>query len=212
MHDMARLMSGAATGGRSPQSMRRSRLRVAALRVSAVPLILVALHGTPAWAGGFPASEYDVKAAFLYNFALYVEWPKDAAVPESDPFVIGVLGTDPFGHALDALAREKDVAGRSIVVQRFPSLSELRPCHILFVSSDADQSLPAVIEMARVMKTLVVGDSESAALRGAAIGFVLRDNKVHFSANPAAAKRCGLTVSSKLLRLADIVGDGDARP
>lgn len=163
-------------------------------------------------AAGPAAAEYDIKAAFLYNFALYVSWPDNVPAAAGGTFVIGVLGRDPFMGSLDALAAERTVAGKAITVRRFATPADRVPCHILFVASADPAELEGVVEATRGSGTLVVGDTPGCAARGAAIGFVLRESKIRFQVNPAAARDSGLVLSSKLLRLAEIVEGDDGAP
>jgi hypothetical protein len=153
------------------------------------------------------AGEYEIKAAFLYNFARYVEWPQDA-VPNADgAFVIGILGEDPFGNTLDRIARDKTVEGKRIVVRRFATVQEVTPCHILFVASSAARQLPALLKRVEGWHVLLIGDTQGLAQEGVAINFCIEKSKVRFEINLDAAVRMGLKISSKLLRLAKIVTD-----
>jgi hypothetical protein len=166
-------------------------------------LVGVSLAG-PVQAVERDATEYDVKAAFLYNFATYVEWPAGAFSGDG-PFVLGVLGRDPFGATLDAIAAERSVGGRAIVVRRFDDMSVYVPCHMLFVSSSEASRLTAIVRRLAGAPVLLVADTEDAAQGGVAVSFFLADDHVRFEINPGAAERAGLAVSSKLLRLAKIV-------
>ncbi len=152
--------------------------------------------------------EYDVKAAFLYNFAMYVEWPSETPAGETGDFVIGVLGDDPFGPSLDAMARERSVGGRRVVVKRFASMEQYVPCHILFVSRGNGLPLSEILSKADRAHVLVVGETKGFASDGGMVNFYIEDSKVRFEINPDAAELAGLSISSKLLRLASIVRDG----
>jgi len=114
---------------------------------------------------------------------------------------------DPFGGALDKIASTKTVGNKKIAVRRFESPGDCAPCHVLFVSSSEAERLDGVIAKTKGAHTLVVGDTEGFARRGVAINFFIERNKVRFEINPAAARRAGLKISSKLLRLARIVTD-----
>jgi hypothetical protein len=154
--------------------------------------------------------EFELKAAYLYNFGRYVEWPKNAAADV--PFVIGILGKDPFGHQLDRIAAQKTILGRKISILRFNSPKEVKPCQILFVASRPAQAsdketpaerLRAALDMLKDQPVLVVTDSSGLASKGAAITFVvdLDENRIKLEINPDAVKRQGLKVSSRLLAL-----------
>lgn len=153
-----------------------------------------------------PAGEYEVKAAMLFNFSKFVEWPA-AKLDRSPRFVVGVLGQDPMGQDLDRVLRDKSVAGKPVVVRRFERAEGTEACHILFVSAAESKKLPEIAASLEKGAVLTVGDSERFARSGGAVGFVIQDNRVRFEVNLSAAKRAGLTVSSKLLRLATVVGD-----
>jgi hypothetical protein len=156
--------------------------------------------------------EYAIKAAYLYQFGRYVQWPPTAFPNDRAPVVIGVLGTDPFAGILDDIARTKQIEGRPIVIRRFPSVEKLGPCHILFVSA----SLSAAEKAAAIKKTqgtpvLVVGDDPEFANHGGVIGFFLEQNRVRFAINTEVAKLGQLRISSKLLSLAKPAGAAETR-
>ena len=155
--------------------------------------------------GGSGASEYSVKAAFLYQFSLFIDWPSDAFANPSAPLIIGVLGDDPFGSTLDKTVKDKTVNGRRFVVKRFESLEDLQYCHILFVSSSEDGHLSRVLEKLKSSSTVTVSDIHHFAKQGGIIGFVIRDNRIGLQINAAAAKEARVKISSKLLRLADVI-------
>ncbi len=153
--------------------------------------------------------EYAIKAAFLYHFASYVTWPQGGSAKATDePFVIGVLGADPFGAILDDLAKAKLVDGRKVAIRRFKSVADCVPCPILFISSSDAGRLDLVLHKLGASPTLLIADTQSAATRGVHINFFIENNKVRFEVNAEAAQRTGLKISSKLLRLARIVESG----
>ena len=156
-------------------------------------------------AAGSKPTEYDVKAAFLYQFTMFVEWPSSAFADSSSPFVIGVLGDDPFGHSLDDAVRGKDVSGRRIVIKRFSRLSELQNCQMLYVSTSEGNRVSSVIDKTSGQNTLTVSDIERFAREGGVIELKTTDGRVGFEISTGAAKRSGLKISSKLLRLASSV-------
>lgn len=158
--------------------------------------------------GGTVESEYVVKAAYLYNFAYYIQWPSGSFADDRSPFKIGILGNDPFGDALEKIARDKRINGRQIVISRFSSLSDYTPCHILFVASSADQNVADWLPTIRKTQNypiLTVGDSPGFARQGGTINFYIKQNKVRFEINKEVAKQEQLKISSKLLSLAKIV-------
>jgi len=176
-------------------------------RTLAWALALSALVTPRATAIGRPDREYAIKAAFLYHFGNYVQWPPEDCPTDKDRFVIGVIGDDPFGPALDAIAEAKAIQGRKVLVRRFASVQACTHCHIVFVARSATATLTDLPEPPWGTHALVVSDVPGMASRGAVVSFFTLANKVRFEVNPAAAKRAGLKISSKLLRLARIVQD-----
>jgi len=134
------------------------------------------------------------------------DWPVQAFPHSSSPIVIGVLGSDPFGAALDDVVRGEMVKGRPLVVRRFQRIEELTDCHILFVSRSERARLEPIVQTLKGRSILTVSDLEGFAGDGGVIGFVLVDNKIRLRVNLEAARDAGLTLSSKLLRPAQIVG------
>ena len=128
----------------------------------------------------------------------------------SDPFVIGVLGNDPFDKLLDEIAASKKIAGRRIVVRRFREADSIERCQMLFIAASTTEELrKAAMEHLKAAPVLIVGERPGMALRGAAINFIIEDNKVRFEINREAAHSRHLSISSKLLGLAKLV-DGTA--
>lgn len=146
--------------------------------------------------------EYPLKAAFLYNFVKFVEWPADAFAGERSPLTVCVYGTDPFGDTLDNVVRGESVGERGLIVQRPDALDDLRDCHVLFISRSERSRLSEVLARVQGEPVLTVGDTDGFLKAGGVINFVLEENKVRFLINPEAAGRSGLKISSKLLRLA----------
>jgi len=179
------------------------------LRAGGVALVVLAASAWvwPAQAAERVAGEYEIKAAFLYNFAQYIEWPSNGVADAGDTFVIGILGEDPFGDAFDNIARDKTIQGKRIVVRRFATVEDYTPCHILFVAPSAVDNVPALLERIEGSHVLLAGDTEGLAQRGIVINFFIEKSKVRFEINVDAATRMGLKISSKLLRLAKIVSD-----
>jgi len=139
--------------------------------------------------------EYQVKAAFLFNFLKFVEWPP---APAGAPWVIGVLGHDPFGEMLDETVRGKIVSGRSIEVRRYSKLSDAKDCSILFIGRGEylRTGIPAMQP-----GLLTVGEAPGFLKSGGAISFYLEDNRVRFEIRPEAARAAGLRMSAQLLKL-----------
>ncbi len=179
-------------------------------------LLLVFFWGLP-WgsvsalqAQSRPPDEYDVKAAFLYNFAKFVDWPEGALPDQHSAIRVGVLGreNDPFGLALERAVSGKLINGHDLQIIHTQSLAKLKTCQIVFVSSSEEERLPEIILSLRGTSALTVGDSEDFAPRGGAIQFTIEDDKIRFTINVDAAERAHLKLSSKLLSLAKVIHDG----
>lgn len=153
---------------------------------------------------GQAANEYQVKAAFLYNFVKFVEWPAEA-FSSGGPLVIGVVGNDPFGSALDQAISGKNVSGRQLIIRRFKVGQDLRACHILFISSSEQNRLAQIIHSLRGASVLTVGEMGQFNQQGGIINFIMEASKVRFEINAGMAEQSGLKISSKLLALAKAV-------
>jgi hypothetical protein len=152
-----------------------------------------------------PAAEYKLKAVFLYNFAQFVEWPETAYPNPISPFVIGIIGNDPFGTFLDQIVRNESVKGHPIEVRRFKSINQIESCQILFISRSESERTAAMLRKLKGKPILTVGEAENFAIVGGMIRFITERNKVKFRINVEAARASGLTISSKLLRVSEIV-------
>ncbi len=157
--------------------------------------------------GARSASEYELKAAFLYNFAKFVEWPPAVSEGQGDPMVICVVGEDPFGTILDETIKNKTVNGHTIVVRRLKSGHNVKGCHIVFIGSSQKVHLRSILDSLKGTSILTVGDAEGFAELGGVINFTLVEDHIHFEVNVDAAARAHLKISSKLLILAKIVRD-----
>ncbi len=154
---------------------------------------------------GKPSREYDLKAAFLFNFAQFVEWPQDAFAEVNSPIVIGVLGDDPFGKTLDEIVANETLRNRKIVVRRCRSVQEAETCQILFISRSETSRLDGILESLDGKSVLTVGESDRFPNSGGMISFVVVQNKLRVKINVITAKAAKLTISSQLLRQAEIV-------
>ncbi len=151
------------------------------------------------------SQEYQVKAVFLYNFTQFVEWPSDAFTGANTPFVIGILGTDPFGEFLDSTVFGEKINGRRVTVQRYDDIEEARKCHILFINFTQTKQLQEALSSFKGRGILTVGENASFIQKGGMVRFITKSNKIHFQINQEAAEKADLVISSKLLRLAEIV-------
>lgn len=154
------------------------------------------------------ADEYEIKAAMLLNITHFVEWPAAKLGETGAPFVIGIVGSDPFGKDIDKVVAGKNVSGHAIVIQRFRNAPHAECCQLLFIAQSERRNLTEITDLLGHAPVLTVGDGEKFASSGATVGFVLRNNRVQIEVNLESAQRHGLTVSSRLLRLVTVVKDG----
>jgi uncharacterized protein DUF4154 len=155
-----------------------------------------------------PAGEYQIKAVFVYNFAHFVQWPPDALPAGPTPLVIGILGTDPFGAYLDEAVRGEKIDGHPLAVQRFARIEDVRDCQILFISQSENDRLDRILGDLKGRSILTVSEAAGFGGRGGMIGLVTVDHKIRLKINVGAARASTLTISSKLLRPAEIVTTG----
>jgi hypothetical protein len=187
----------------APQSRRR-----------ALRLLAFTLAGVVAGAGAEPGSqnqEYSVKAAFLYNFAKFVEWPERAFASTGAPFCIGIVGQDPFGSVLEDIIRPERVSGRRLEVRRFGPGQAPSSCQVLFVSLSEKDRLAPTLQKLEDQPVLTVSEIDHFAESGGMIRLTVTNGKVGFEINPQRAERAQLKISSKLLQLARIVSEPPAR-
>jgi hypothetical protein len=168
-------------------------------------LLLAGLKSFAQPAAFVPSKEYQVKAAFLYNFAQFVDWPPPAFPESQTPLVIGVLGTDPFGAFLDDTVRGEKVNNHPMEIQRFGRVEEIKTCHILFISKSEAAQLEQILASLKGRNILTVSDIDGFAQGGGMIRLVTEKGKTRLKINREAAKAAGLTISSKLLKPAEIV-------
>ncbi len=166
-------------------------------------MALLLLCGAPMLGGppdGGP-SEYEVKAAFLLNFARFVEWPPSSYEDAEAPVRICVLGDDPFGMLLDETLADQNIGGRPVAAVRSTDAETLTRCHVLFVAASEADRVVDVLEAFEGTYALTVSEVRDFARLGGAFNFFLERGRVRFEVNPEAARRHGLRVSSELLRL-----------
>ena len=179
----------------------------APLPVIAVALFIGVADAIPIWAQANPSIEYQAKAAFLYNFIKFVEWPPDVFQDEKNPITLCVFKYDPFGSALDEILAGQTLNNRRVAVQRINKLPDLKPCQLVFVSDREDKHLPEILKSLEGASTLVVGEGENFAEHRGGIQFFFDNKHLRFAVNVDAIQRTRLKVSSKLLALAKIVHD-----
>jgi len=149
--------------------------------------------------------EYQVKAAFLYNFAKFVQWPAGAFQNPSEPIAICVLGQDPFGRSLEDTVTGRTIDGRPLTVRNISNIAQSARCHILFVSSAEHKKSAPVLNEIKTPGVLTIGESSDSVAGGAVINFRLESGKVRFDIDIEAAEREKLRISSRLLSLGHIV-------
>jgi hypothetical protein len=149
--------------------------------------------------------EYQVKALFLLNFTKYVEWPPTAFAASNTPVTIGVYGESKLSEALKNVVAGKSVGGRAIVVRQFENADDSSQCQILFVSDSEASRMRGILEKAGSLPILTVGEDEAFGRNGGIINFLLKNGSVRLEIDLAAARKAGLTISSRLLAVADVV-------
>lgn len=144
---------------------------------------------------------YQVKAAFLYNFVKFVQWPP--STDTSGYLVIAVIGDDPFGDLIDRIVRGKTIQGRELVVRRLGGDAELRSCHIVFISPSEARRTPEIVARAQAAGVLTVGETPHFLRDGGVIRFFVEGQRVRFQINTTGAEQAKLKISSQLLSLAE---------
>ncbi len=155
-----------------------------------------------AWAAEF--DEYAVKAAYLYNFAKFVEWPPETFATDDAPLRICVAGDNPFGDALASLSGKK-VASHPVEVRVIPATANFNPCHIVFISRSEQGRFKALLTKLHHLPILTVSDIGDFAKADGIIGLIEADQRIRFNINLPVARQAGLKLSSQLLKLANIV-------
>jgi hypothetical protein len=153
---------------------------------------------------GAPSRENQVKAAFIYNFAQFVEWPADAFLASGAPFVVGVLGDPGLASELERTLKGKTAGGREFAVRNFGRVADVQRCHILFVGAAERNNAAEALHKVGGQGTLTVGDFDGFTAASGIVRFMTEDNKLRFEVNVDAARDEKLNVSSKLLKLARI--------
>lgn len=169
-------------------------------------IVLVALLGNctlVSWAQTEPqAPEHQVKAAFLYKFLAFVEWPSQAFERADSPLVIGVLGADAFADELVAMVADRAVRGHPLEARKIRRGDSLAEFHVLFVGRSDSAALPGLLGSAKNRPLLTVTESDEALAHGSTINFVVVDNKVRFDVALGPAEQRNLKISSRLLAVA----------
>jgi hypothetical protein len=149
--------------------------------------------------------EYQIKAAFLYNFTKFVEWPADRFADDSAPIILCIFGKDPFGATLEDTVTGKTVKGRHIYIRRIDKVDDLDACHVLFIGLSERERLRRIVASSHGASVLTVGDMDDSIEFGGVINLIKRANKIRFEINLVAAKQARLKLDLKLVTLASSV-------
>ena len=165
---------------------------------SAILAGVVAMLG----AGDQAAREYEIKAAFLYNFAAFVEWPRSAFSEADAPIVICIVGADPFDGSLERTFQGKTAQGRALSIRRVAALKDAKGSHVVFLPSGESGRMGELAGLLAGTPALLVGESDGLARKGAVFNFAVEDSRVKLEVNAGAAEKAGLRLGSKLLKIA----------
>ena len=147
-------------------------------------------------------TEYQIKAAFLFRFAMFVEWPERAFASRTSPFVIAVLGENPFHDDLSKTVQNKKIDDHPLLVKEVRLPMEATNCHLLFISASEKKRLPEILDSLKGTSVLTVSEMERFTETGGMINFVLKGANIRFQINKDAATAAGLKISSKLMIVA----------
>jgi hypothetical protein len=194
---------------REVASLFRSRTWFRRSPCLALSIALSAVLGSAAYARAQAerVSEYQVKAAFLYNFAKFVEWPDAPSTNGRDPILLCVAGRDPFGKILEQTILGKTANGHPFMIKLFKKDEDASGCHILFTDSSDETYIRSLFDRLKGSSVLTVGETGKFLRLGGIINFTLEENRVRFEINVDAAERARLKISSKLLSVAKVVRD-----
>jgi hypothetical protein len=182
------------------------------LAFSVLLLATAALLPSTGLAQEYQTSEYDLKAAILFNVVKFVEWPPTVYPDARAPTTVCTLGKEPFGPALDHFASGNRVFGRQLVVRRLSREDDPHGCHIIYISSSERKLLPEILKRLEGSHILTVGETEQFAAHGGMVQLTMEDKQVRFTINLGAATREELRVRSGLLALSKIIGSGATAP
>ena len=168
-------------------------------------LILLLSAALPLRAQDAGFDEYQVKAAFLYNFAKFVEWPPGTFANPQEPIGICIVGQSPFGLALDDTVRGKKIGDRAFAVRSVPDTQQATRCQIVFICASERKRTRALLDALKGAPALTVGETDDFTALGGIIGFKLDGTRVRIQVAVDVAEHTRLRISSKLLSLAEIV-------
>ena len=189
--------------------------RIAGVGLAALVAVGGVLSSSPVFGQAEKASEFQIKAAYLYNFSKFVQWPAKGGVGGEDKrgddskassFTICVMGKSPVASALESIVQGETVDGLPVTERTIERVEEGTGCRILYVGAPEERSVKRVLSLLEGRPVLTVSDIPNFADHGGMVEFVIEDNKVRFDVNRAAAEKAGLTLSSQLLKVAHRVG------
>lgn len=157
-----------------------------------------------------PGAEYQVKAAFLFNFPMFVEWPAEAFAETNSPICVGLLGASPISDPLRQIAEGGNIRGRGLQIKALSRVEDAKGCHVLFVGRSEKVQMQKILSAVAGTGVLTVGEMDGFCKRGGIINFFIQDKRVRFEINPSAARRAGIRISAQLLNLGLIVEDEPA--
>jgi YfiR/HmsC-like len=176
-------------------------LKIKSARIAALAtLITASLQAVPA----APPNEYALKSVFLYNFCQFIEWPESAFSSPSEPLIIGIVGEDPFEALLKEAVSGETYHNRPIRIEHYRGPGDIRHCHLLFIGRSETSRLAEILQTVDSKSIVTVGETEDFLDRGGMISLPADRNRVHLRIKPSALYAANLSVSSKLLRVADV--------
>ena len=190
---------------RLPSHLRRpERTAIRAVLWTALACYVAIFYSNFLAAAQGKPDEYQIRAAFLYNFTKFVEWPPDG-LGASSPFVIGILGEDPFGAVLDDIVRDKSWNGHRIVLKRLSAGGNFHGCQILYISNSERTEVPRILASLKGERVLTVGEFDRFLRQGGSVAFEIENDLVKIAINLRAAEANGMKLSSRLLAVARVV-------
>jgi hypothetical protein len=150
-------------------------------------------------------TEYQIKAKYLYNFARFVDWPEESFQSPDSPFVIGIIGNDPYGIDLEKTIEGKQIKNRKFIIKHYQNLENLSSCHILFIGIDNKAGRSQIFNKIKKQGILTVGDDDSFAKDGGMINFIIKKERIRFQINREAVNQSPLKMSTTLLKMAVII-------
>ncbi len=150
-------------------------------------------------------TEHQIKASYIYNFTRFVDWPKEVFADSTSPFIIGIIGQDPFGIDLEKTVEGKIIKNRTFSVKRFLTIDDIEYCHILFFGISNRVKQIQILHKIRGLSILTIGNRAKFTLDGGIVNFIEKKKKIRFEINKKIARESELNISTKLLKMADIV-------